>query len=65
LGKELSIRGRPSGKRFRKAIPEITLLRVLNLIQTTFLGVGTAIGGVIFAIMGRAKKRLDEIQQIA
>ena len=29
-------------------------MRALNLIQTTFLGVGTAIGGVMFAIMGRA-----------
>ena len=37
-----------------KAIREIPLLRALNLIQTTFLGVGTAIGGVMFAIMGRA-----------
>jgi len=33
---------------------EIPLTRGLNLIQTTFLGVGTAIGGVMFAIMGRA-----------
>ena len=33
---------------------EITLKRALNLVQTTFLGVGTAIGGIMFAIMGRA-----------
>jgi len=33
---------------------EIPLKRALGLIQITFLGVGTAIGGVIFAIMGRA-----------
>lgn len=33
---------------------EIPLKRALGLIQTTFLGVGTAIGGVIFAIMGKA-----------
>ncbi len=33
---------------------EITLKRALNLIQTTFLGVGTAIGAVTFAVMGRA-----------
>ncbi len=34
--------------------PEIRLRRVLNLVQTLFLGVGTAIGGVMFVIMGRA-----------
>lgn len=33
---------------------EISLKRALNLIQTTFLGVGTAICGTMFAIMGRA-----------
>ncbi|MBO3808259.1 MAG: amino acid permease [Candidatus Brockarchaeota archaeon] len=33
---------------------EITLRRSLNLAQTTFLGVGTAICGTMFAIMGRA-----------
>lgn len=33
---------------------EIRLRRVLNLVQTLFLGVGTAIGGVMFVIMGRA-----------
>ena len=38
----------------RTGIHEITLKRALGLIQTTFLGVGTAIGGVTFAIMGRA-----------
>jgi amino acid transporter len=37
-----------------RAKREITLKRALGLIQTTFLGVGTAIGGVTFAIMGRA-----------
>jgi basic amino acid/polyamine antiporter, APA family len=44
----------PKLKKVPKAIREIPLLRVLNLIQTTFIGVGTAIGGVMFAIMGRA-----------
>ncbi len=33
---------------------EISLKRALNLTQTVLLGVGTAIGGVMFAIMGRA-----------
>lgn len=33
---------------------EIPLARALGLIQTIFLGVGTAIGGVLFAIMGKA-----------
>ncbi|MBS7619055.1 amino acid permease [Candidatus Bathyarchaeota archaeon] len=33
---------------------EIPLKRALNLIQTTFLGVGTAICGTMFAVMGRA-----------
>src|SRR4030042_1685670 len=33
---------------------EIPLSRALGLVQTVFLGVGTAIGGVLFAIMGRA-----------
>lgn len=33
---------------------EIPLKRTLNLIQTIFLGVGTAICGTMFAIMGRA-----------
>lgn len=33
---------------------EIPLARALGLVQTVFLGVGTAIGGVLFAIMGRA-----------
>ena len=33
---------------------EIPLVRSLGLIQTVFLGVGTAIGGVIFAIIGKA-----------
>ena len=31
-----------------------TLLRSLNLIQTTFFGVGTAIGASIFVITGNA-----------
>jgi APA family basic amino acid/polyamine antiporter len=39
---------------FRPRSREIRLKRVLNLIQTLFLGVGTAIGGVMFVIMGRA-----------
>jgi amino acid transporter len=34
--------------------PEACLKRELNLVQTLLLGVGTAIGGVMFAIMGRA-----------
>jgi len=33
---------------------EIPLKRALGLFQTVFLGVGTAIGGVLFAIMGTA-----------
>ena len=33
---------------------EVPLKRALNLIQTTFLGVGTAICGTMYAIMGRA-----------
>lgn len=33
---------------------EIPLIRSLNLVQTTFIGIGTAVGGVMFAIMGRA-----------
>lgn len=33
---------------------EIPLRRSLNLAQTTFLGVGTAICGTMFAVMGRA-----------
>jgi amino acid transporter len=37
-----------------KTIGEIPLKRALNLIQITFLGVGTAICGTMFAIMGRA-----------
>jgi APA family basic amino acid/polyamine antiporter len=43
-----------SHKKIPRIIREIPLLRTLNLVQTTFLGVGTAIGGVMFAIMGRA-----------
>jgi len=35
---------------------EIPLKRALNLAQTVFLGVGTAIGGVMFAIMGTAAR---------
>jgi APA family basic amino acid/polyamine antiporter len=34
--------------------PEVSLKRALNLVQTTFLGVGTAICGTMFAVMGRA-----------
>ncbi|MBE3116261.1 amino acid permease [Candidatus Bathyarchaeota archaeon] len=50
------MQGSPKSKKFPfpKAISEIPLLRALNLVQTTFLGVGTAIGGVMFAIMGKA-----------
>ncbi len=33
---------------------EANLVRALNLPQTTIIGVGTALGGVMFAIMGRA-----------
>ncbi len=36
------------------AVREVPLARALGLVQTVFLGVGTAIGGVLFAIMGRA-----------
>jgi amino acid transporter len=35
-------------------IREVPLARALGLVQTVFLGVGTAIGGVLFAIIGRA-----------
>jgi amino acid transporter len=35
---------------------DIPLIRTLNLVQTTFVGIGTAIGGVVFAIMGIAIK---------
>ncbi len=41
-------------KKLPKTIGEIPLKRALNLIQITFLGVGTAICGTMFAIMGRA-----------
>lgn len=40
--------------RLTKSIGEIPLKRALNLIQITFLGVGTAICGTMFAIMGKA-----------
>ncbi|MGE5638282.1 MAG: APC family permease [Chloroflexota bacterium] len=43
-----------SSRRFLAGNREIRLKRVLNLVQTLFLGVGTAIGGVMFVIMGRA-----------
>jgi len=33
---------------------EIPLVRALGLVQTVFLGVGTAIGGVLFAVIGTA-----------
>jgi APA family basic amino acid/polyamine antiporter len=33
---------------------DIPLIRTLNLVQTVFVGIGTAIGGVMFAIMGIA-----------
>jgi len=45
--------GQPSRNRVVRST-EIPLRRALNLAQTTFLGVGTAICGTIFAIMGRA-----------
>jgi amino acid transporter len=35
-------------------VHEVPLARALGLVQTVFLGVGTAIGGVLFAIIGRA-----------
>ena len=54
-----STAGKPDFKEQFKNRPtkpsgEITLKRELNLAQTTFLGVGTAICGTMFAIMGRA-----------
>jgi len=49
-----SISTSQTSKRLPKSIREIPLLRVLNLIQITFMGVGTAIGGVMFAILGKA-----------
>jgi len=33
---------------------EIPLVRALGLVQTVILGVGTAIGGVLFAVIGTA-----------
>jgi hypothetical protein len=33
---------------------EIPLVRALGLVQTVFLGVGTAIGGVLLAVIGTA-----------
>jgi len=33
---------------------DIPLMRTLSLTQTTFIGIGTAMGGVMFAIMGQA-----------
>jgi amino acid transporter len=33
---------------------DVPLLRTLSLTQTTFMGIGTAMGGVMFAIMGKA-----------
>lgn len=44
----------PTDNELFRAKREVTLKRALGLIQTTFLGVGTAIGGVMFAIIGRA-----------
>jgi L-asparagine transporter-like permease len=41
-------------KRVPTKSSEIRLKRVLNIVQTVFLGVGTAIGGVMFAVIGRA-----------
>ena len=49
-----SIEKRLTFKRPIKLDHDVPLLRTLNLIQTTFVGIGTAIGGVIFAIMGIA-----------
>jgi amino acid transporter len=51
---EESMTKNSSVKRFLTGSQEIRLRRVLNLVQTVFLGVGTAIGGVMFVIMGRA-----------
>jgi len=42
------------GKRSHEIAQEIPLKRALNLAQVTLIGVGTAICGTIFAIMGRA-----------
>ena len=44
----------PPSSRFPSGNREIRLKRVLNLVQTLFIGVGTAIGGAMFMIMGRA-----------
>lgn len=44
----------PSKNRMAKSTEEVPLRRALNLAQTTFLGVGTAICGTMFAIMGKA-----------
>ena len=49
-----SNRSTPNGNMTSDGIREVYLKRELNLVQTLLLGVGTAIGGVMFAIMGRA-----------
>jgi len=54
LGKKLSVEKRLTFNGFLKFDREIPLIRTLNLVQTTFVGIGTAIGGVMFAIMGKA-----------
>ncbi|MDH5663763.1 MAG: APC family permease [Candidatus Bathyarchaeota archaeon] len=54
MEKEPSTSGSLTEKRFAETVREIPLRRALNLVQTTFMGVGTAICGTMFAIMGRA-----------
>lgn len=54
MGKKLSVEKRLTFNGFLKFDREIPLIRTLNLVQTTFVGIGTAIGGVMFAIMGKA-----------
>jgi amino acid transporter len=54
LGKNLGVEKRSTYNVSLKSDREIPLIRTLNLVQTTFVGVGTAVGGVMFAIMGRA-----------
>jgi amino acid transporter len=54
LEKKSDIKETTLDRRLPKPAEEIPLKRALNLIQTTFLGIGTAICGTMFAIMGRA-----------
>ncbi len=44
----------PNSNNILNGKSETSLKRELNLVQSLLLGVGTAIGGVMFAIMGRA-----------